>query len=73
MPSSLCGLFGLKRPNRLSRAHSFPFVSASTTWGLIGRSARDLALAYDAMQGFDEADPAQSKRANELTVSRLKH
>lgn len=74
VPSSLCGLFGLKPTyGRLSRAHSFPFVASLDHLGPFGRSARDLALAYDAMQGFDEADPAQTKRANEPTFTRLKH
>ena len=74
VPASFCGLFGLKPTyGRLSRAHSFPFVASLDHLGPIGRSARDLALAYDAMQGFDEADPAQAKRANEPTVSRLKN
>ncbi|MHB1103349.1 MAG: AtzE family amidohydrolase [Devosia sp.] len=74
VPASLCGLFGLKPTyGRLSRAHSFPFVASLDHLGPLGRSARDLALAYDAMQGLDEADPAMSRRANEPTVSRLKH
>ncbi len=74
VPSSLCGIFGLKPTyGRLSRAHSFPFVASLDHLGPFGRSARDLALAYDAMQGFDEADPAQTKRPHEPTVSRLKN
>jgi aspartyl-tRNA(Asn)/glutamyl-tRNA(Gln) amidotransferase subunit A len=74
VPASFCGLFGLKPTyGRLSRAHSFPFVSSLDHLGPFARSTRDLALAYDAMQGFDEADPAQTKRVNELTFARLKH
>jgi aspartyl-tRNA(Asn)/glutamyl-tRNA(Gln) amidotransferase subunit A len=74
VPASLCGLFGLKPTfSRLSRAHSFPFVSSLDHLGPLGRSTRDLALAYDAMQGFDEADPAMTRRASEPTLSRLKH
>jgi AtzE family amidohydrolase len=74
VPSSFCGLFGLKPTyGRLSRAHSFPFVGSLDHLGPFARSARDLALAYDAMQGFDEADPVQTKRPNELTAARLKH
>ncbi|HEV2515973.1 MAG TPA: AtzE family amidohydrolase [Devosia sp.] len=74
VPASFCGLFGLKPTyGRLSRAHSFPFVSSLDHLGPLARSTRDLALAYDAMQGFDEADPAQTKRVNELTFARLKH
>src|SRR6195256_4237533 len=54
VPASLCGLFGLKPTyGRLTRARSFPFVSAFDHLGPLGRSARDLALAYDAMQGPD--------------------
>jgi aspartyl-tRNA(Asn)/glutamyl-tRNA(Gln) amidotransferase subunit A len=72
VPSSLCGIFGLKPTyGRLSRANSFPFVGSLDHLGPFARSARDLALAYDAMQGFDEADPAQTKRVNEPTVSRI--
>jgi aspartyl-tRNA(Asn)/glutamyl-tRNA(Gln) amidotransferase subunit A len=74
VPASFCGLFGLKPTyGRLSRAHSFPFVSSLDHLGPFARSTRDLALAYDTMQGFDEADPAQTKRVNEPTFARLKH
>jgi AtzE family amidohydrolase len=74
VPASFCGLFGLKPTyGRLSRARTFPFVSSLDHLGPLGRSARDLALAYDVMQGFDDADPAMTKRANEPVSSRLKH
>lgn len=74
VPASFCGLFGLKPTyGRLSRAHSFPFVSSLDHLGPLARSTRDLALAYDTLQGFDEADPAQTKRVNEPTSARLKH
>ena len=59
VPSSLCGTFGLKPTyGRLSRARTFPFVSSLDHLGPLARSARDLALSYDAMQGFDPDDPA---------------
>jgi aspartyl-tRNA(Asn)/glutamyl-tRNA(Gln) amidotransferase subunit A len=58
VPASLCGVFGLKPTyGRLSRAGTFPFVASLDHVGPIGRSARDLALAYDAMQGHDAEDP----------------
>jgi 1-carboxybiuret hydrolase len=58
VPSSLCGIFGLKPTyGRLSRAHTFPFVASLDHVGPLARSARDLALAYDAMQGHDGDDP----------------
>ena len=59
VPSSLCGIFGLKPTyGRLSRARSFPFVASLDHLGPFARSARDLALSYDAMQGFDADDAA---------------
>jgi 1-carboxybiuret hydrolase len=61
VPSSLCGLFGLKPTyGRLSRVGVFPFVASLDHVGLCARSAGDLALAYDAMLGRDDADPAQA-------------
>jgi aspartyl-tRNA(Asn)/glutamyl-tRNA(Gln) amidotransferase subunit A len=66
VPSSLCGLFGLKPTyGRLSRYGSFPFVSSFDHLGPLARSATDLALSYDAMQGPDPNDPACADRAAE--------
>lgn len=57
VPSSLCGLFGLKPTfGRLSRHGSFPFVADLDHLGPMARSVTDLALSYDAMQGPDPAD-----------------
>ena len=61
VPSSFCGVFGLKPTyGRLSRAGTFPFVASLDHLGPFARSVVDLALAYDAMLGRDEADPAQA-------------
>jgi len=58
VPSSLCGLFGLKPTfGRLPRTGSFPFVSSLDHLGPLARSVGDLACAYDAMQGHDPDDP----------------
>ncbi len=66
VPASLCGIFGLKPTyGRLSRARSFPFVASLDHVGPLARSARDLALAYDAMQGADTDDPVCADRAVE--------
>ena len=63
VPSSLCGIFGLKPTyGRLTRARTFPFVASLDHLGPFARSAHDLALAYDAMQGFDAEDPACADR-----------
>jgi aspartyl-tRNA(Asn)/glutamyl-tRNA(Gln) amidotransferase subunit A len=72
VPSSFCGIFGLKPTyGRLSRARSFPFVSSLDHLGPFGRTARDLALSYDAMQGPDADDPASAQRAIEQTAPLL--
>ena len=63
VPSSLCGVLGLKPTyGRLSRVGAFPFVASFDHVGPLARSAGDLALAYDAMLGRDGADPAQAER-----------
>ncbi len=72
VPASLCGLFGLKPTyGRLSRHGTFPFVAGLDHLGPLARSVEDLALSYDAMQGFDEADPASIKRPLEAVSGRL--
>ncbi len=72
VPSSFCGVFGLKPTyGRLSRAGSFPFVSSLDHLGPLARSAEDLALAYDAMQGPDPADPVCTDRAPEPVLPHL--
>ncbi|WGD52201.1 AtzE family amidohydrolase [Bradyrhizobium sp. CB1650] len=63
VPSSFCGIFGLKPTyGRLSRARSFPFVASLDHLGPLARSVTDLALAYDAMQGPDADDGACTTR-----------
>jgi AtzE family amidohydrolase len=63
VPSSLCGIFGLKPTyGRLSRARSFPFVFSLDHLGPFARNVSDLALAYDAMQGGDAEDAACTTR-----------
>ena len=58
VPSSLSGLFGLKPTfGRISRAGMFPFVASLDHAGPFARTARDLALTYDAMSGYDPDDP----------------
>lgn len=72
VPSSLCGVFGLKPTyGRLPRTGSFPFVASLDHLGPFARSTADLALAYDAMQGPDDADPACAQRGLEPTLCEL--
>jgi AtzE family amidohydrolase len=57
VPSSLCGLFGLKPTyGRLSKAGSFPFVGTLDHLGPLARSTADCAAFYDAMRGHDPDD-----------------
>lgn len=72
VPSSLCGLFGLKPTyGRLSRAGSFPFVDAFDHLGPLARSTEDLALSFDALQGWDPDDPVCTDRPADPTLPRL--
>ena len=69
VPSSLCGVFGLKPTyGRLSRAGTFPFVASLDHVGPMARSTRDLALAYDAMAGPDADDPVCTSRPAVRTI-----
>lgn len=63
VPSSLCGTFGLKPTyGRLPRTRSFPFCDSLDHLGPFARSARDLAIAYDVIQGYDAGDHACVRR-----------
>jgi aspartyl-tRNA(Asn)/glutamyl-tRNA(Gln) amidotransferase subunit A len=72
VPSSLCGIFGLKPTyGRLSRARTFPFVASLDHLGPFARNVGDLALAYDAMQGHDPDDPVCVERPTEPVSPRI--
>ncbi len=59
VPSSFCGLYGLKPTyGRLPRTRTFPFCDSLDHLGPFARNVADLALCYDALQGFDEGDAA---------------
>ncbi len=64
VPASLCGCFGLKPTfGRLTRRGAFPFVHSLDHVGPLAADTRDLALAYDILQGPDALDPACRQRA----------
>jgi len=72
VPSSLCGVFGLKPTyGRLPRTGSLPFVASLDHLGPLATTVADLALAYDVMQGSDPHDPACAQRPVEATVADL--
>ncbi len=69
VPGSLCGVFGLKPTyGRLPRTRSFPFCDSLDHLGPFARDVTDLALGYDALQGFDAHDPACAPRPVEPTL-----
>jgi len=58
VPSSLCGVFGLKPTfGRVSRAGSVLFVTSLDHVGPMAANVADLTTAYDVLQGHDPADP----------------
>jgi AtzE family amidohydrolase len=74
VPSSLCGVFGLKPTyGRLPRSGSFPFVHSLDHLGAFGTGVADLAACYDALQGPDAADPACAQRPLEAVLPALEH
>ncbi|MEO0376885.1 MAG: AtzE family amidohydrolase [Cyanobacteria bacterium P01_A01_bin.17] len=62
VPASLCGIFGFKPTyGRLSRAGVALFSSSLDHVGAFARSLRDIATAFDVLQGEDERDPVCTK------------
>ena len=58
VPAALCGIYGLKPTfGRLSRRGTTPFVHSLDHVGPFARTVADLALTYDALQGYDPEDP----------------
>jgi aspartyl-tRNA(Asn)/glutamyl-tRNA(Gln) amidotransferase subunit A len=73
VPSSLCGVFGLKPTyGRLPRTGTFPFVHSLDHLGPFAGSVGDLALCYDAMQGPDGRDAGCAERAIEPTFAGIR-
>jgi aspartyl-tRNA(Asn)/glutamyl-tRNA(Gln) amidotransferase subunit A len=69
VPSSFCGLFGLKPTyGRLSRAGTFPFVASLDHVGPLARSVAVLVLSSPSMLGRDAADPAQAATPVQLAT-----
>ena len=63
VPAALCGVFGLKPTyGRLSRAGVALFSSSFDHIGPFASSVRDIATAFDVLQGKDDKDPVCTKR-----------
>jgi AtzE family amidohydrolase len=66
VPAAFCGIFGLKPTyGRLSRAGVYLFSSSLDHIGPFARSVRDIALAFDLLQGHDPRDPVCTTRPPE--------
>ena len=72
VPAALCGVFGLKPTyGRVSRAGVVLFAASFDHVRPFARSVRDLAVAFDALQGPDPADPVCAERPAELCAGEL--
>jgi Asp-tRNA(Asn)/Glu-tRNA(Gln) amidotransferase A subunit family amidase len=58
-PAAYCGVYGFKPTFGLIPRHGvLPQAPTLDTVGVFGRSVEDVALIADALQGYDERDPA---------------
>jgi aspartyl-tRNA(Asn)/glutamyl-tRNA(Gln) amidotransferase subunit A len=72
VPAALCGVFSLKPTyGRLGRGGTFAFVDSLDHLGPLARTAGDIALAYDTLQGPDPDDHACAARPAEPVLPRL--
>jgi AtzE family amidohydrolase len=72
VPAALCGVFGLKPTyGRLSRAGVALFSSSFDHIGPFARSVRDIATAFDVLQGEDDKDPVCTKRLPCSSLSQI--
>ena len=63
VPAAFCGVFGFKPTyGAVSRAGVSLFSSSFDHVGPFARSVRDVALAFDLLQGTDPHDPAAGRR-----------
>jgi aspartyl-tRNA(Asn)/glutamyl-tRNA(Gln) amidotransferase subunit A len=62
VPSSLCGIFGLKPTyGRVSKYGVMPLAPSIDHVGAHGRSAWDIAAVLQAIAGYDKMDPSSAK------------
>lgn len=72
VPSSLCGILGLKPTfGRLSRSGTHPFVASLDHIGPMALCSADLSAVYDALQGADPEDGFQAHRPPSPTLDLL--
>ncbi len=69
VPAALAGVYGFKPTyGRLSRRGAFLFASSLDHIGPFARSVRDIATAFDILQGADERDPVCTTKPTQLCL-----
>jgi AtzE family amidohydrolase len=72
VPAAFCGIFGLKPTyGRLSRGGAYLFAGSFDHVGPFARSVRDIAAAFDTLQGADPRDPICTLRSPEFCLPQL--
>lgn len=72
VPAAFCGIFGLKPTyGRLSRNGVYLFAGSFDHIGPFARSTRDIAAAFDVLQGTDPGDPVCTTRPPEACLPQL--
>jgi 1-carboxybiuret hydrolase len=72
VPSSFCGIYGLKPTyGRLSRHGAYLFSASLDHTGPFARSVTDLAACYDVLQYSDPRDPVCARRPTEAVSASL--
>lgn len=63
VPAAFCGIYGFKPTyGRISRAGAAPLAWSFDHVGILAGTARDAAMAFDAVQGPDPRDPVCADR-----------
>lgn len=71
-PAAYCGVVGLKATyGRVSRHGVVPLSWSLDHAGPLTRTVRDTALLFDAIAGYDPADPASAERPFQPTAGEL--
>ena len=72
VPAALAGVYGFKPTyGRLSRRGAFLFASSLDHIGPFARSVRDIATAFDILQGADERDPVCTTKPTQLCLPNI--
>ena len=72
VPAALAGVYGFKPTyGRLSRRGTFLFASSLDHIGPFARSVRDIATAFDILQGADERDPVCTTKPTQLCLPNI--